>query len=76
MTHLSRALGVRPGEGRLVGLVAAVFASIEIARGFGEIAADSLVIGRFGSGSLPWLFIGLGITSLVAALAFGDGAGS
>ena len=71
MTHLGRALSVRPGEGRLVGLVAAVFASIEIARGFGEIAADSLVIGRFGSGSLPWLFIGLGITSLVAALAFG-----
>jgi len=71
VTHLTRPLSLRPGEGRLVGLVAAVFASIEIARGFGEIAADSLVIGRFGSGSLPWLFIGLGIASLVAALAFG-----
>lgn len=71
MTQLTHALSVRPGEGRLVGLVAAAFASIEIARGFGEIAADSLVIGRFGSGSLPWLFIGLGITSLVGALAFG-----
>lgn len=71
MNGFNRALGVRPGEGRLVGFVAAIFASIEIARGFGEIAADSLVIGRFGSGSLPWLFIGLGITSLVAGLAFG-----
>ena len=75
MTRLARSLGVRPGEGRLVGLVAAVFASVEIARGFGEIAADSLVIGRFGSGSLPWLFIGLGISSLIAVLVYGAALG-
>jgi HEAT repeat protein len=75
MTRVARALGVRPGEGRLVGLVAAVFATIETARGFGEIAADSLVIGRFGTGSLPFLFIVLGVASLVAALAYGAALG-
>jgi HEAT repeat protein len=75
MARLTRSIGIRPGEGRLVALVAAVFATIEVARGFGEIAADSLVIGRFGAGSLPWLFIGLGLASLVASLAFGAALG-
>ena len=75
MTRVARSLGIRPGEGPLVGLIAAIFATIETARGFGEIAADSLVIGRFGSGSLPFLFIGLGVASLVAALTFGAALG-
>ena len=75
MTRLARSLGVRPGEGRLVALVAAIFATIEVARGFGEVAADALVIGRFGAASLPWLFIGLGLTSLVASLAYGAALG-
>ena len=75
MNRLAGSIGVRPGEGRLVALVAGIFATIEIARGFGEIAADSLVIGGFGSGSLPWLFIGLGLASLVASLAYGAALG-
>jgi len=58
MTRLARSLGVRPGEGRLIAIVAAVFAAIEVGRGFGETAADSLVISRLGQESLPWLFIG------------------
>jgi HEAT repeat protein len=75
MNRLASSLGVRPGEGRLVALVAALFATIEIARGFGEVASDSLVIGGFGTGSLPWLFIGLGLASLVTALAYGAALG-
>jgi len=75
MTRLVRSLGVHPGEGRLIALVAAVFVAIEIGRGFGETAADSLVISRLGQGSLPWLFIGLGTASLIVALAFGAALG-
>ena len=75
MNRLVRALGIRPGEGPLVGLVMAVFATIETAKGFGDVAADSLLIGGFGQGSLPWLFIGLGVTSLVTALAYGAALG-
>jgi HEAT repeat protein len=75
VTRLARSLGVRPGEGRLIGLVAAVFAAIEVARGFGETAADSLVISRLGQATLPWLFIGLGTVSLAVALAFGAALG-
>jgi HEAT repeat protein len=75
MTRLARSLGVRPGEGRLIAIVAAVFAAIEVGRGFGETAADSLVISRLGQESLPWLFIGLGTASIAVALAFGAALG-
>ena len=75
MPAITRLLGIRPGEGRLVALVAACFASIEAGRGIGEVGADTLAISRFGASILPVLFIGLGATSLVAALAYGAALG-
>jgi HEAT repeat protein/ATP/ADP translocase len=75
MTRLARSLGIRPGEGRLVGLVAGLFAAIEAARGFGEIGVDTLFLSRYGAAFLPYLFIGLGLTSLVAAIAYGAALG-
>ncbi|MBA2315972.1 MAG: hypothetical protein H0V87_11335, partial [Chloroflexi bacterium] len=75
MSRLSRSLGVRGGEGRMVALVATMFAAIEAGRGFGEIGADTLVISRFGAALLPYLFIGLGLVSLAAALAYGAALG-
>jgi ATP/ADP translocase len=75
MTRLGRSLGLRPGEGPLVAVVAAIFATIELGRGFGEVAADSLVIEALGNASLPWLFIALGVVGLVVALAYGAALG-
>jgi HEAT repeat protein len=75
MTRWGRTIGVRPGEGRTVVLVAALFAALEFGRGFGEIGVDTLVVKRFGAGSLPYLFIGLGTVSLVASLAYGAALG-
>ena len=72
---VARAAGIRPGEGRVLGLVALLFAALEAGRGFGEVGVDTLVVGRFGAGTLPYLFIGLGATSLVTALAFGAALG-
>ena len=77
--RLARALGVRTGEGRLAAHVALVFAVIEAGRGFGEVGVDTLVLGRFGSDVLPevlpFLFMALGGTSLVVALAYGAALG-
>ncbi len=75
MPRVARWLGVREGEGRLLVLVASVFAATEAGRGFGEIGADTLFISRFGAGLLPWLFIGLGAASLVVSLAYGAALG-
>ena len=70
-----RLLAVRPGEGRLVLLLAVLFATVESARGLGEIAADTLFLSRFGVQYLPWMYIVLGLVSLVVAAAYGAGIG-
>ena len=75
MSRLMRAAGVRPGEERILALVAMLFGALEAGRGFGEVGLDTLVVSRFGTGTLPYLYIGLGATSLVAALAYGAALG-
>ena len=72
--RLVRMLGVRPGEGRLVAGVAALFALLEAGRGFGEVGADSLVLAQFGPENLPtvlpYLFIALGLLSFLVSLGY------
>jgi HEAT repeat protein len=72
--RILHALAIRPGEGPLVAGVASLFALLEGARGFGEVGAGSLVLARFGPNALPttlpFLFIGLGITSFVVTLGY------
>jgi HEAT repeat protein len=75
MPNAARWLGVREGEGTRVALVAALFASIEAARGVGEVGADTLVVSRFGAAVLPVLYVALGLVSLAAALVFGAALG-
>jgi HEAT repeat protein/ATP/ADP translocase len=75
LLSLAKAAGIRSGEGRLLALVAMLFGALEAGRGFGEVGVDTLVISRFGAGTLPYLFIGLGATSLVTALAYGAALG-
>lgn len=72
---LARVAGVRAGEGRIVALVALLFVALEAGRGFGEVGVDTLVVSRFGPGTLPFLFIALGLTSLVTALGYGAALG-
>jgi HEAT repeat protein/ATP/ADP translocase len=75
LTAVARAAGIRAGEGRILGLVALLFLALETGRGVGEVGVDTLVVSRFGVGTLPYLFIGLGATSLVVALAYGAALG-
>ena len=70
-----RLLAIRPGEGRLLVLLAGLFAVVETARGMGEIAADTLFLSRFGVQFLPWMYIALGLVSLVLTVAYGAGIG-
>jgi Cyclic nucleotide-binding domain len=72
--RLARGIGVRPGEGRIVGGVALFFAVVEAARGFGEVGAEAQLLARFGPAALPttlpYLFIALGAVSLGVALGY------
>lgn len=71
MSRLSRAIAIRPGEGRLVMLVAGAFAAVEAGRGLGEVGVDTLVLSRSGADILPWLYMGLGLVGLVITLGYG-----
>jgi len=72
-----RGLGVRPGEGRIVGGVGLFFAILEAARGFGEVGAEAQLLARFGPSALPttlpFLFIALGTVSLAVSLGYAVG---
>ncbi|MGH2474070.1 MAG: hypothetical protein ACRDIL_02300, partial [Candidatus Limnocylindrales bacterium] len=71
------ALGIRPGEGVLVGRVAALFAVLEAARGTGEVGAEAQLLARFGPtglpGTLPFLIMVLGVLSLGVSLGYALG---
>ena len=69
------ALAVRPGEGRTVALLCGLFASVEAARGAGDVAYVTLFLSRVGPSFLPYLYIALGAVSLVVVLGYGVGLG-
>ncbi|MGI8829551.1 MAG: HEAT repeat domain-containing protein [Candidatus Limnocylindria bacterium] len=75
MTPGIAALRLRPGEGRLMGLLAGLFATVEAGRGLADVAANTLYVRRVGADSLPVLFIGLGIVSMIVALGYGAAIG-
>ena len=75
MNRIRGLLAVRSGEGRLVALLAAFFAIVETGRGLAEIAGDSLFVTRVGPDSLPYLYVVLGIATLIVALGYGGALG-
>src|SRR5215471_16081505 len=70
VNRLTALLQIRPGELRKAGLVAALFAVIELGRSAGSSAADALFFLRFGVDNLPYMFIALGITNFVFSLSY------
>ncbi len=64
---------IHPGEGRRVGLVAALFAFLEIGRSLGANAADGLFFVRFGAEYLPYMTIALGAFSFLIILSYAVG---
>ncbi len=73
--RLRRAANVRDDEVAVIRLIALVFAALEAGRGLGEVGVNTLVLSRLSADALPWLYIPLGIISLVIAVAFGAALG-
>ena len=61
---------IRPGEAKLVGFVAALFAFLEIGRNIGANAADGLFLIRFGAEYLPLMTIALGVLAFGITLSY------
>ena len=75
MNHVGASPGIADRERRSLLLVAAVFASLEAGRGLGEVGVNTLVLSRLPGDALPYLYIGLGLISLVVAVALGAALG-
>lgn len=61
---------IRPGEAKLVGFVAALFAFLELGRNIGANAADGLFLIRFGAEYLPLMTILLGGLAFIITLSY------
>ena len=73
--RLRRAANVREDEVGRIRLIALAFAALEAGRGLGEVGVNTLVLSRLPADALPWLYIPLGILSLIIALAYGAALG-
>jgi len=70
-----RGLPIRPGEGRLIGLLAALFFVAEMGRGTAEVGADTLFLRGPGADALPPMYVVLGLVGLVVVLGYGAAVG-
>ncbi|MDP9241570.1 MAG: hypothetical protein M3O84_00170, partial [Actinomycetota bacterium] len=68
-SRLSSALKVRPGEGRVAVRVLAMMFVIWSGFAIGGNAVEGLLFARFGPDALPYLFVGLGVTTAAVMLA-------
>jgi HEAT repeat protein len=67
---MSRIAGVEPGEARTAGLMLAHSFFMGLATVFFETAASALFLARFGSASLPYVYVAAALLNTVAGLAY------
>jgi HEAT repeat protein len=75
LNRFASLLKVRPDEGRLVILVALLFACIQAGQGMGDNAASALFLLRFGVDYLPYMYIAAGALTFVITMAYSAGLG-
>jgi HEAT repeat protein len=73
--RLTSLLKIRPNEGRLVLLVAILFACIQAGQGMGDNAASALFLLRYGVDFLPYMYVFLGVLTFGTTLAYSAALG-
>src|SRR5512138_988422 len=69
MNHLSQVLAIKPGESRMASLVIGIMLFTALGAALGGTGIEALFFARFGVEYLPYMFVGLGITSMI--MSFG-----
>jgi HEAT repeat protein len=72
MTRLMQALSIKTGESRMASLVIGIMLLTAMGASLGGTGIEALFFARFGVEYLPYMFVGLGITSMV--ISFGTTA--
>jgi HEAT repeat protein len=69
MTRFQQLLSIRPGEQRMASLVIGVMLFTAMGAALGGTAIEALFFARFGVEYLPYMFLGLGVTTMI--MSFG-----
>ncbi|HEY3476270.1 MAG TPA: MFS transporter, partial [Anaerolineales bacterium] len=72
MTRLTQALSIKTGESRMASLMIGIMLVTAMGASLGGTGIEALFFARFGVEYLPYMFVGLGITSMV--ISFGTTA--
>ncbi len=75
MQKLASVLKVRAEEGRLVLLVGLLFLCIQAGQGLGDNAASALFFLRYGVDFLPYMYLFLGVATVILTTAYTAGLG-
>jgi HEAT repeat protein len=75
LNRLASLLNIRADEGRLVFLVAVLFACIQAGQGMGDNAASALFLLRYGVDFLPYMYLFLGALTFITTLAYSAALG-
>jgi len=67
MSRLANLLSIKPGEGRMSSLVIGVMLITALGAALGGTGIEALFFARFGVDYLPYMYIGLGITSMLTS---------
>ncbi len=69
LKRLAELLAIRPGEGRLAGLLLGVMIITSAGSAAGSAGIDTLFFARFGVQYLPYMYMLLGVVTMTASLA-------
>lgn len=67
MTRLASLLSIKQGEGRMSSLLIGIMLFCSVGAALGGTGIEALFFARFGVDYLPYMFIGLGITSMLTS---------
>ena len=76
MNRLAQALSIRPGESRMASLMIGIMLFTAMGAAVGGIGIEALFFARFGVEYLPYMFIGLGVTSMIVSFGISAALGS
>src|ERR1041384_668649 len=76
MTRLTQALSIKSGESRMAALMIGIMLFTSMGAALGGTGIEALFFARFGVEYLPYMYVGLGITSMVVSFGLSAALGS
>src|SRR4030095_15408818 len=76
MNRLAQALSIKSGESRMASLMIGIMLFTAMGAALGGTGIEALFFARFGVEYLPYMFVGLGVISMIMSFGFSAALGS